>query len=76
MLISRYPVDAPQEWIDASEKEIVEWKIHKRSRRIELNGCHCAIGPMKMETPSRPNSFRKFLTALNEFIIHFDLKNK
>jgi hypothetical protein len=53
-------VDAAQECIDASEKEIVEWKIHKRSRNIELNGWQCAIGPMKMKNQPRPNFLRNF----------------
>jgi hypothetical protein len=59
VLISRHPLDAAQEWIDANEKEIVERKIRKRSRRIELDGFQCAIGPMK-----RPNLYTKLLANL------------
>jgi hypothetical protein len=54
VLISRYPLEAAHEWIDANEKEIVERKRRKLSRRIELNGSHIGIGPMK-----RPNLYEK-----------------
>jgi hypothetical protein len=35
VLISRYPLGANQEWIEANEKEIMEWKLHQ-NRRIHF----------------------------------------
>jgi hypothetical protein len=68
LLISRYPLDAAQEWIDENEKEILERKVHKRRRRIELDGSHIGIGPMEMinPPPSYLNRFRKFLSNLKK----------
>jgi hypothetical protein len=65
VLISRYPLDAAQEWIDKNEKEILEWQTRQLalSRRIELDGFHCGIGP-EMENP--PNRFRKLLSNLRK----------
>jgi hypothetical protein len=34
MLISRYSVGANQEWIEANEREIMEWDFHEQNRRI------------------------------------------
>jgi hypothetical protein len=31
--ISRYPMDATKEWIEANEKEIEEWKFDEQSRK-------------------------------------------
>jgi hypothetical protein len=48
-----------QEWIDANEKEIVERKRRKQSRKIELNGSFIGIGPMEP-----PNLYTKLLENL------------
>jgi hypothetical protein len=65
VLISRYPLDATQEWIDKNERELLEWQTRKLtlSRRIELDGFHIGIGP-EMENP--PNLFRKLLSNLRK----------
>jgi hypothetical protein len=36
VLISRHPVGANQDWIEANEKEIMEWKFHQQNRRIRI----------------------------------------
>jgi hypothetical protein len=44
VLISRYPVGANQEWIEANEQEIKGWNFHGQNRQIrfkhslEING--------------------------------------
>jgi hypothetical protein len=59
VLISRHPLEAAQQWIDANEKELVERKISgvpkDRIGQIPL----CGIGPMK-----RPNLYIKLLVKL------------
>jgi hypothetical protein len=67
MLISRHSRAAAQEWIDEREKEILEWKGRKRSRKIELNGFRIGIFPVEDSPPppppAPPNLFRRtFLT--------------
>jgi hypothetical protein len=34
VLVSRYPVAANQEWIEANQQEIVEWKFGDQNRKI------------------------------------------
>jgi hypothetical protein len=34
--ISRYPLAANQEWIEANEQEIVEWDFHEQNRQIHF----------------------------------------
>jgi hypothetical protein len=36
VLISRYPMGANQEWIEANQQEIMEWKFHEQNRRIRI----------------------------------------
>jgi hypothetical protein len=36
LLISRYPLKAAKKWIDANEKEIIEWDRKKLNRKINL----------------------------------------
>jgi hypothetical protein len=66
MLISRHPQDAAQEWIDASQKEILEWKGRKHSRKIELNGSFIGILPVENSPPPppSPNFLRKIRLTL------------
>jgi hypothetical protein len=37
VLISRYPVGANQEWIEANEQEIMGWKFNKQNRQIRFS---------------------------------------
>jgi hypothetical protein len=37
LLISRYPVEANQEWIAANEQEIMAWKFDEQNRQIRLD---------------------------------------
>jgi hypothetical protein len=37
MMISRHPLGAAKEWIEANEKEICEWNPWKVDRRIILD---------------------------------------
>jgi hypothetical protein len=36
VLISRHHLGANQDWIEANEKEIMEWKFHQQNRRIRI----------------------------------------
>jgi hypothetical protein len=36
VLISRYPLGANQEWIEANEQENVKWNFYKQNRRIRF----------------------------------------
>jgi hypothetical protein len=36
VLISRYPVGANHEWIEANEQEIMEWNSDEQNRRINF----------------------------------------
>jgi hypothetical protein len=36
VLISRYPIGADQEWIEANEQEIMGWKCHEQNRQIRF----------------------------------------
>jgi hypothetical protein len=38
MLISRYPLNAVKSWIEAYEKEIIEWDGRKLNRQINMDG--------------------------------------
>jgi hypothetical protein len=37
VLISRYPSSSNKYWIEANEKEAVDWKFDEQYRRIKLN---------------------------------------
>jgi hypothetical protein len=38
MLISRYPLNAAKSWIEAYEREIIEWDYKKLNRIINIDG--------------------------------------
>jgi hypothetical protein len=38
LLISRYPLDAAKSWIEATEKEILEWDPEKLNRKMTIDG--------------------------------------
>jgi hypothetical protein len=37
MLISRYPMEATSQWIEANEQEALDWIFYKQKRRIYLD---------------------------------------
>jgi hypothetical protein len=38
LMISRYPLNAAESWIEANEKEITEWNRWKLNRQINMDG--------------------------------------
>jgi hypothetical protein len=37
MLISRYPSEAANEWIEENEKEVLDWNVMEQDRTIKLD---------------------------------------
>jgi hypothetical protein len=72
VLISRYPMAANQEWIEANEQEIMEWNFHEHNRLIHfersLTECVKSNNNGFMRVKSNNNGFMRVKNNNNGFI--------